>query len=209
MNNEYLIVFTRYPEVGKTKTRLIPVLGAEGAANLQRQMTEHTLNQVKEVQINRSLSIGIYFSGGNAKLMQNWLGDNFIYYYQSDGDLGMRMANAFQTCFNNKINHPSLETSVAIIGIDCPSLNSQIMNQAFDSLLRSELVIGPAVDGGYYLMGMRRFIPQLFQGINWGTSEVMKQTIQIAETLGLAIAYLPTLADIDRPEDLATWQSKI
>ncbi|MGA9382374.1 MAG: TIGR04282 family arsenosugar biosynthesis glycosyltransferase [Phormidium sp.] len=188
-----LIVFTRYPEPGKTKTRLIPVLGAEGAANLHRQLTETVITQVKELQ---DVLIEVHFTGGNQQLMQAWLGENLTYKQQSEGDLGRRMTTAFQTAFNNGIE------KVVIIGSDCPALQSQLIEEAFAALFQHELVLGPATDGGYYLIGLKRLIPELFTGVNWGTSEVLHQTVEIAESLKLTVAYLTTLSDVDRPEDL-------
>ncbi|MDB9458161.1 hypothetical protein PN473_07035, partial [Dolichospermum circinale CS-545/17] len=88
---QHLIIFTRYPEPGKTKTRLIPVLGDIGAANLQRQMTEQTILQVKELQNLIKLSVEIRFTGGNLEKMRNWLGNDWLYQFQGEGDLGQRM----------------------------------------------------------------------------------------------------------------------
>ena len=192
-----LILFTRYPEAGKAKTRLIPVLGAEGAANLHRQMTEYAIAQIKKLQSSQPLSVEVHFTGGNFQLMQAWLGNEFIYRQQSEGDIGFRMASAFQTAFSNNID------KVIIIGSDCPNLNYQILAEAFRSLDRNDVVLGPATDGGYYLIGLRRFIPDIFIGINWSTSEVFRQTVEIAGKINLNMAYLTELSDIDRPEDLA------
>ncbi len=194
---ERLIVFTRYPEPGKAKTRLIPVLGPEGAAKLQRQMTEHTLAQVKELQTSRPLSVEVHFAGSNPQQMQAWLGSDVVYRQQSQGDLGMRMAGAFEASFTAGM------TGVVIIGTDCPDLNDQLMVEAFQALEENDLVLGPAQDGGYYLIGLRRLIPELFVGVSWGTSQVRQQTVEIAQRFDLAIAYLPLLNDIDRPEDLS------
>jgi rSAM/selenodomain-associated transferase 1 len=189
-----LIVFTRYPEPGKTKTRLIPVLGAEGAANLHRQLTETVITQVKELS---NVLVEVHFTGGNQQLMQAWLGENITYRQQIEGDLGLRIATAFQTAFNNGME------KVVIIGSDCPTLNSELIAEAFAALYQHELVLGPATDGGYYLIGLKRLIPELFTGINWGSSEVLQQTVKIAENMTLAVSYLTTLSDIDRSEDLA------
>jgi uncharacterized protein len=194
---ERLIIFTRYPEPGKAKTRLIPVLGAVGAANLHRQMTENTINKVKALQSFRPVSVEVYFAGNNQLLMQNWLGSDIVYQPQSEGDLGCRMAEAFRAAFTSGMD------SVIIIGTDCPDLDAQLMGEAFQKLASHELVLGPATDGGYYLIGLRRLIGELFTGINWGTSEVLQQTVEIAERMGIAIASLPPLSDIDRPEDLS------
>jgi len=193
---ETLIIFTRYPEPGKTKTRLIPALGEEGAAKLQRQMTENTLAKAKKLQEYHAMSIEVHFAGGNQKLMRAWLGNEVSYCRQNEGDLGERMASAFERLFAVGM------TGVVIVGIDCPDLDIQIMAEAFQLLETHDLVLGPAQDGGYYLIGLQRLIPELFVGIDWGTAQVRQQTTEIAENLGLAIAFVPMLYDIDRPEDL-------
>ncbi|MDY6803020.1 MAG: TIGR04282 family arsenosugar biosynthesis glycosyltransferase [Cyanobacteriota bacterium] len=193
----HLIIFTRYPEPGKTKTRLIPALGAEGAANLQRKLTEETVAKARELSSVFPVSVEVRFAGGNLSLMESWLGSNLQYREQDSGDLGDRMAGAFQTAFNSGIQRG------IIIGIDCPGLNGEILRQALEKLEQNDLVLGPAEDGGYYLIGLRRLIPELFRGINWGTAEVREKTVAIAQNLHLAIDYLPLLPDIDRPEDLS------
>ncbi len=197
---ECLIVFTRYPEPGKTKTRLIPALGAEGAATLQRQMTEQKLVEVNKLQAFYPIAVEIHFAGGNEQLMQEWLGSNLIYRQQSEGDIGCRMAAAFQASFTAGMDR------VALIGIDCPDLNAQLMAEAFQALREHDLVLGPALDGGYYLIGLRRLIPQLFSGIRWSTAEVLPQTLTIAQRLELVVAKLRCLSDVDCPEDLSVWK---
>ena len=196
MISEKLIIFTRYPEPGKTKTRLIPVLGKAGAANLHRLMAQRTIARALSLQKSRRLSVEIHHTGGSQQQMEDWLGTDLIYQNQIDGDLGARMTAAFQNSFDSGVD------KVAIIGTDCPDLKAEILAQAFDRLSDRDLVLGPAKDGGYYLIGLRRSIPELFDGINWGTSEVFASTRAIAQNLGLNIAVLPILADIDRPEDL-------
>ncbi|MEG4234232.1 TIGR04282 family arsenosugar biosynthesis glycosyltransferase [Microcoleus sp. Pol11C3] len=193
---EKLIVFTRYPEPGTTKTRLIPVLGKTGAANLHRLMAQKAIARARALQNSRQLSVEIHYTGGSPQQMQDWLGTDVIYQNQTDGDLGARMTAAFQKSFNSGVE------KTAIIGTDCPGLKAEIMAQAFEELSQHDLVLGPAKDGGYYLIGLRRAIPELFGGIHWGTSEVFACTRAIAQKLDLNIAYLPTLADIDLPEDL-------
>ncbi|OKH20454.1 hypothetical protein NIES593_18940 [Hydrococcus rivularis NIES-593] len=202
MSNQ-LIIFTRYPEPGKTKTRLIPRLGEEGAATLQHQMTEYTLTHARQLQSLLSLSVAIYFTGGNKSLIQDWLGSDLIYQQQSEGDLGQRMQSAFEQGFIVGIKQ------AVIIGTDCPELNVAILSEAFTALKRYDLVLGPARDGGYYLIGLSRLVPQLFQEIAWGTSEVFAQTKAIAQKLKLSIHCLPCLDDVDRPEDLYLWQRVI
>jgi uncharacterized protein len=194
---QYLIVFTRYPEPGKTKTRLIPALGEVGAAKLQRQMTEYTLSLVTT-----HISTEVRFAGGDMQLMRDWLGSELIYQEQGEGELGVRMARSLSSAFS------SGATQTIIIGTDCPSLNAEILTTAFHQLQQHDLVLGPALDGGYYLIGLQRFIPELFIDINWGTDQVLAQTVKIAQYLDLSVFYLPKLADIDRPEDLAMLDSR-
>jgi uncharacterized protein len=200
---ESLIIFTRYPEPGKTKTRLIPALGAEKAALLHRQMTEHTLAHVKRLQAQRSVRVEIGFAGGDSNLMMEWLGDDLIYTAQGEGDLGTRMARSLATTLRDRADY------AVIIGTDCPGLNAELLAEAFDQLHWAyDLVLGPAVDGGYYLLGLRRFIPELFVGVEWGSSAVLSQTMAIAKRLNLSVAYLPQLPDVDRPEDLHIWEQR-
>ncbi|WP_414549614.1 TIGR04282 family arsenosugar biosynthesis glycosyltransferase [Anabaena sp. CCY 0017] len=200
---QHLIIFTRYPEAGKTKTRLIPALGTVGAANLQRQMTEHTILQVQELQKNTAVSWEVRFAGGNSQLMEDWLGANLVYHPQGEGDLGARMARSLAHAFESGAEQ------VIIIGIDCPGINSHILSQAFAQLHTCDLTLGPAIDGGYYLIGLCRLIPELFVNIDWGTSHVLQQTVNIAEKLKISLAYLSPLADVDLPEDLPVWEQMI
>ncbi|WP_009631857.1 TIGR04282 family arsenosugar biosynthesis glycosyltransferase [Synechocystis sp. PCC 7509] len=196
-----LIIFTRYPEPGKTKTRMIGALGEIGAANLQRQMTEHTLAQAQLLQEFCPVSIEVRFASGDKQLMQQWLGDDIDCLAQGEGDLGQKMAYSLLSAFQNQIE------SVVIIGSDCPGLTPQLIAQAFQQLdLGSDLVLGSAIDGGYYLIALSKFIPELFTGISWGSDRVLAQTVAIAHKLNLIISYLPPLADVDRPEDLPIWE---
>jgi rSAM/selenodomain-associated transferase 1 len=205
LTSERLIVFTRFPEPGKTKTRLIPALGELGAADFQRRMTEYILSAVAAACKQRRLTIAVYYEGGDAGLMRDWLGPQFIYRSQGSGNLGRRMDNAFQEAFRTGIE------AVVIVGSDIPCISANILQQAFEGLRKNNLVLGPAHDGGYYLIGLQRAAahranPQLFEGIKWGSDEVLAQTIQIAGALRLSIQLLEYLADVDRPEDLHFWQ---
>jgi uncharacterized protein len=193
---EKLIVFTRYPIPGKVKTRLIPALGATGAADLHRQMTELTIDRLSILQQQRQIAGSIYFDGGDVSAMQNWLGADLDYRLQGDGDLGARMALAIDESFHTGCDR------VVVIGTDCPQLTPEILTMAFDRLTDFDLVLGPAADGGYYLIGMNYLYPTLFVNIDWGTSNVFGQTIEIVEKLNLSVAYLPILNDVDLPEDL-------
>jgi rSAM/selenodomain-associated transferase 2/rSAM/selenodomain-associated transferase 1 len=202
---ERLIVFTRFPEPGKTKTRLIPALGAKGAARLQRHMTEHILATAAKVSDRPGLTTEVRHEGGNTDLMQEWLGSQFSYRPQGPGDLGRRMARAFEEAFRDS------KKAAVIVGSDIPGISTDIIQQAFEGLQKNDLVLGPARDGGYYLIGMKNTIPtatytRLFEGINWGTGEVLLQTSQTARELGLRFILLESLGDVDRPADLPHWQ---
>ena len=203
-SRERLIVFTRYPEPGVAKTRMIPKLGAKGAALLQRQMTEHIMSRVSELCGLNPLPVEIRYEGGSEKLMAEWLGTGFAYCHQGSGDIALRMERALQEAFER-----GCETAV-IIGSDIPDITADIMQKAFEALKQRDLVLGPADDGGYYLVGVQRetfrhLYPQLFSDINWGTESVLPQTLGIAQKLGLNYFLLDTLRDVDRPEDLSVW----
>jgi uncharacterized protein len=202
---ESLIIFTRFPETGKTKTRLIPALGPKGAARLQRQMTEHIIATAAQVRNRPGLTIEVYHDGGDTDLMQEWLGPQFNYRPQQPGDLGRRMARAFAAAFQDS------KKAAVIVGSDIPEISADIIQQAFEGLQKHDLVLGPARDGGYYLIGMNNTIPaqtytRLFEDINWGTGQVLSQTLQTARASGLRFILLEPLGDVDRLVDLHIWQ---
>ena len=200
-----LIIFTRYPETGTTKTRLIPLLGTEGAANLQRKMTEHTLSRMTELTASNDLTLEIRYDGGNEQLMRRWLGAEFEYAPQGDGDLGKRMQRAFEDVFEFGA------ASAVIIGTDIPDLTVKVIKEAFAVLRQKEMVLGPAKDGGYYLIGFEKtaFSPavgNLFSGITWGEHDVLKKTMKVAMGHGVSYSLVDELDDVDRPEDLFIWE---
>jgi rSAM/selenodomain-associated transferase 2/rSAM/selenodomain-associated transferase 1 len=195
-----LILFTRYPVPGKVKTRLIPVLGPEGSCKLHRLITEKTLQQLKEYASFPSIGLEVRFDGGNKTLMKDWLGSDLNFRSQGQGDLGVRLERAFREAFQSEINR------VVIVGSDCPGLTAEILRKAFDGLTDHDLVLGPARDGGYYLVGLSRQLSPLFADIPWGTEKVFSKTCEIANKLGLKQTILEPLDDIDRPEDLPVWE---
>lgn len=194
---ERLAVFARYPEPGRAKTRLIPALGPEGAAALHAEMTRRTLRLADELASIRGTLIEVWFTGGDLHQLQVAFGERF-YRPQPDGDLGARMAGALAAMLADS-------RSAIIIGTDCPGLNPAILADAFEALRDHDLVLGPATDGGYYLIGLRAPAPALFDPMPWGTSRVLTETQARAERLGLAVHLLTPLDDIDEPGDLAVW----
>ncbi len=197
---ERLILFTRYPVPGRTKTRLIPALGAEGAAALQRRLTLRTLRAAESLRRARGTDFQIHFEGATESAMQHWLGDRFSFFTQPEGDLGRRMALAFDSSFR------AGRRATVIIGADCPGLTTEVLEKAFACLRDHPVVLGPANDGGYYLIGLRQAVPQLFTELAWGTDKVLDASLKILEQSGLTPFLLDPLADIDRPEDLTIWR---
>lgn len=194
-NKSCLILFSRYPQAGNTKTRLIPHLGAVNAANLQRRMTEHMAQEMRSLP--DSIDLEVQFAGGRLAQMRSWLGQDFLYQPQVVGDLGTKLHRAFVNQFR------AGKARVVIIGSDCPEITATHLQTAFRQLKTHDLVLGPAADGGYYLIGLSQPQPQLFHNIPWGTGEVFEQTLNIAAQLQLDLATLEELHDIDRPEDLS------
>lgn len=198
-----IIVFTRYPEPGTTKTRLISALGSDGAAKLQREMTEYTMRTVREFSKSDNVSVEVRYEGGSEDLVREWLGSDLNVCPQGGGDLGQRMSRAFEDAFGGGFQN------VVIVGTDCPELNVPLLIRALDSTEVEDLVLGPAADGGYYLIGLNRPVPALFDGISWGESDVLKVTMQIADSNKLTMALLEKLTDVDRPEDIHVWNRTI
>ncbi len=199
MDRRRLIIFTRYPVPGRTKTRLIPALGPEGAAELHRRMTEHTLWAARGSGIAKPGCLEVCYSGGDLLRMRNWLGDPWVYRPQSGGDLGERMGHAFRAGF------AAGKRRIVLIGSDCPGLSSAHLSLAFLSLRNYDVVLGPSHDGGYYLLGLRGMAEELFSGIDWGGRQVYAQTLEKAGSAGLLVRELASLPDVDRPQDLDFW----
>ena len=193
---DQLTIFTRYPEPGLTKTRLISALGEEGAAKLQKKLTEDTIQKIEQLMKTSTIEPVICFEGGDLVSMQNWLGPDRLYQSQGQGNLGEKLKKAFGDAFAAGAQR------VVTIGCDCPGLSRKIVGRAFDALYMKDLVLGPATDGGYYLIGIKYSIDALFEDIPWGTDKVFEKTVSLAQQLDLSIEILEELHDVDRPEDL-------
>lgn len=200
---ERAIVFTRYPEPGRTKTRLISRLGAESAARLHRLMTERTLEELRPLKQSRSVDIEVLFDGGSESLMKVWLGSDLSYRQQSLGDLGKRMHSAFTVAFSEGAGR------VVLVGTDIPDLSRQMVGRALTALSMVDLVLTPTTDGGYCLIGLRNPHGELFSGVHWSTHTVLIQTLDAARRLGLSTMLLERLHDVDRPEDLKYWRQGV
>jgi uncharacterized protein len=184
-----LVLFTRYPEAGKAKTRLVPALGEAGAAAIHKQLTERTVCVMRE----SGIPIEIRFTGAPLVQFETWLGEGISYVEQGGGDLGDRLRNASQ------------DAPVIFVGADCPDLKAIHLKQAAAALHDCAVVIGPAEDGGYWLIGLAAPHDWLFTDMAWGTDAVLPETLRRLDAQGISPDLLETLADCDRPEDLERW----
>lgn len=191
------LVFVRAPEAGRVKTRLAAGLGAEGALRVYRRLAEHTLREARAM----GGEVRVHFTPADAGAeVRAWLGDGVRYLPQSAGDLGARMEAAFRDAFEDGADR------VVIIGSDLPDLSAALLRRAFDALESHAAVIGPARDGGYYLLGMQTIIGGLFEEIPWSTNEVLARTLDRLRAAGIEPALLGALSDVDEVHDLpAGW----
>lgn len=190
-----LIVFTRLPCEGRNKTRLIPALGAAGAARFHDRLARHTIDRAQDYCISSGVQLVIQLDGGSPADGVDWLG-NHVFKEQGEGHLGERLERAVKEAFDEGA------LRVVVIGTDCPELDQATLAAAFDSLLQHPLVLGPAHDGGYYLIGFSEPCPTIFRNIDWGSPRVFAQSLAAAGNAGLAVGTLQFLADVDVPDDL-------
>jgi rSAM/selenodomain-associated transferase 1 len=190
MKKEVVLVFQKNEVLGKVKTRLAAGMGEHRALEIYRRLIQLTYSVLETVPV----PVWTYFSDFIPESTYLSVEKSLV---QQGQDLGERMANAFARTFESGMD------KVVLIGTDCPRLQPQHLLQAFDALTNSDLVLGPATDGGYYLIGMKDGAAYLFEGIEWSTSQVLSQTLQVASQHGLTTTLLPELDDIDTQED---WQ---
>lgn len=196
-SDSQILIFARYPVPGQAKTRLIPVLGPVGAARLHRRLTEHVVGVARKVRTATGAAVTVWYTGGGKRDFRAWLGYDLDYAPQPRGDLGDRMGAAFRAACRNGAK------AALGVGTDLPGLSPEILHQAFEGLLSNDMVLGPATDGGYYLIGMKRFHPEPFRNIDWGTETVYRRSRAVMDRLNLTVAPLPWLNDVDREADLA------
>ena len=192
----HLLVFARMPKAGANKTRLIPAIGAENATRVYRQLVERTLSQARQLASEQGCQVTVCFTGGMACEIQSEFGDDLAYGEQVGSSLGDRLQHATKSAFDAGAKR------VVVIGTDCPSLTSNDMKAAFEQLESHDVVIGPALDGGYYLIGLNADHATLFADVDWSTSVVFEQTLQKSLALNLSVHAFRKLPDVDYPEDL-------
>jgi len=202
LDDRCLLFFVKYPEKGKVKSRLAAVIGDDSAAGVYKNLVAQMLSTVKE----GSFPLYICFFPKNAqKPIKNWLGREYRYIPQNGKDLGERMRNGFIDGFAMGYKR------VVLIGSDIPDLPMKSIEEAFKSLKEMDAVIGPAYDGGYYLIGFKdkTFSPQVFEGIAWETKNVFDETMKKLKRFRRTVHTLPYQRDIDTVEDLKHLKDKI
>nr|XP_006823517.1 PREDICTED: uncharacterized protein LOC100374595 [Saccoglossus kowalevskii] len=204
-----VILFTKYPIPGVTKTRLIPTLGEVGSARIQQVMTDRMLDVLNDFQsVHPDVCLEIKYFGGSKNDIKTWLDrkpTGLIWSEQNGNNLGEKMANAFKSAFKQGAEH------VVIIGADIPGINCHILKEAFDKLenetIKDKVVLGPSFDGGYYLIGIGQHnqstLDAIMRNIVWSTKTVLAQQKKRAKQAGLSVVMLSkVLQDIDTANDL-------
>ncbi|MFD1062198.1 TIGR04282 family arsenosugar biosynthesis glycosyltransferase [Winogradskyella litorisediminis] len=189
-----LIIFTRNPELGKCKTRLAKSIGDEEALKIYKYLLQHTANVAKKVDAERF----VFYSEDIIK-DDIWDAEHFNKLLQNGNDLGERMEHAFETLFLKDFK------KIIIVGSDLLDLNKNIIENAFEKLNENDAVIGPAEDGGYYLLGMKSLNKNAFRNKNWGNDTVLEQTKK--DFFNKSLYVLETLNDIDFVEDLKPYEA--
>lgn len=184
------MVFLRNPSPGKVKTRLAADVGPEKALEVYLKLVDHTL----AVCHNAQAEVHLFYDQSLPEPAERMLG--FHYHVQSNGDLGKRMFEAFRTVLSTGTD------KAVIIGSDCAELTVDHVNEAFHKLDKKDAVVGPALDGGYYLLGLRKVHPALFTEKEWSTDTVLEQTMEDIHRLGWTFSTLKALRDIDTIDDL-------
>lgn len=195
----HLLVFARVPALGRVKTRLAAGVGEAIALATYHELLAITYQAIVEAGVPATVWLADTAAAQpSAEEAQHW--PALAACCQPAGDLGTRMATAFATAFAKGAGR------VAIIGTDCPGLEAEHLVETFALLNTHDVVLGPATDGGYYLLGLRQPQPELFQNKAWSTDSVLADTLADAHRLGLRVALLPELRDVDTAEDLIAWR---
>lgn len=191
MKKEALLIFAKNPVAGKVKTRLAATIGSKEALCVYKQLLSHTVSVTEDLPFDKFV-----FYSNNIEQEDLWNSKHYFKELQHGDDLGERMRNAFASIFQKGYY------KAVIIGTDCPALNETIIQDAFSKLNDVDIVIGPAYDGGYYLLGMNNCHSFLFESMHWSTANVFTETIRRCKSKGLLFLLLQTLQDVDEEKDL-------
>ncbi|MBC7651834.1 MAG: TIGR04282 family arsenosugar biosynthesis glycosyltransferase [Deinococcales bacterium] len=186
MTKNALIIFVKNPVEGQVKTRLAKAIGNGAAVAVYQHLLQHTFLITKNLVVEKFVFYGDYINDNDL-----WLNNLYQKQQQQGFDLGERMKNAFKLILDSGYD------KAIIIGSDCYELTQQIIEEAFDDLIITDTVIGPCNDGGYYLLGMKQLIPELFDNIQWSTNDVLPATTKVLLDLQLQYELLPILNDVD------------
>ncbi len=189
MNEEALILFVKNPAEGKVKTRLAATVGAPMALRIYKALLLRLRQTAEKLPLVRYAYFSDKFESG-----EQWPEEIYQPRVQQGDNIGLRMHNAFVEVLGEA-------RRAVLVGSDIPALTAALIRKALDELKEKDLVLGPAKDGGYYLIGLKTPCAELFEGISWSTANVLEQTLDKAKKLGLAYALLPTLSDVDYEED--------
>lgn len=186
-----IIIFYRNPELGKVKTRLAATLGDDKALAVYLRLVNHTQSITKDLTMDKMVCYSHHVDTEDS-----WDNTTYQKQIQKGNTLGDKLEHAVKHAFDQGYQY------VGVIGSDCFELTEDILKNSFLKLQTNDAVIGPAKDGGYYLLGMRKFVTEFFKNKEWSTATVAKDTINDFKRLGLTHFVLPVLSDVDREEDL-------
>ena len=184
-----LIIFVRNPVLGKVKTRIAAAIGDKNALAVYKHLLQHT----KDITGGLPVSRFVFYAD---EITTNDLWNGYEKCLQTGTDLGKRISNAFEWLFEKGFS------KIVIIGSDCLELDEKMISDAFLKLNESEIVIGPATDGGYYLLGMQSPFKNLFENIIWSSGNVFTETLKQIQQKKLIVHLLPTLNDVDEAKDI-------
>lgn len=197
-----IVVFARAPLLGTVKTRLAADIGEVAALDVYRRLGAHAVSAALAVP---DAGVVVQFTPADgAPSIRDWLrplGGELALRAQATGDLGHRMAGAIAEALDEG------DGAVVVIGTDCPTMDARVIALAFERLADADVVIGPALDGGYYLIGTRALHPSLFHGIPWSSSDTLERTLVAAHAAGLRVALLDPRADVDSGADWRRWKA--
>ncbi|MEQ6166892.1 TIGR04282 family arsenosugar biosynthesis glycosyltransferase [Ekhidna sp. MALMAid0563] len=190
MSDSLLMIFVKNLIPGMVKTRLAEDIGIDKALDVYQELIHHTHKITKKLEVDKSVYYSEY-----VEIEDIWDNGDFKLTSQKGFTLGEKMSNAFDEAFDSY-------NKVIIIGSDCYDLSSKHIKLAFEMLEENDVVVGPAKDGGYYLLGMSEFFPQLFRDKEYSTGKVLRELLEEAEELELSVYKLPELNDVDTLDDL-------
>jgi len=212
LNKPTIILMTRWHATHRCKSRLSRDIGALKAAKIQEKLTNHTINVAREIQKEGLADIKVAIDGIGSNAAKKWAQINKVktIVIQGPGSLGTKMKRQFLKTHSEKTLPQQIQNPILLIGTDLPSISRFELNQAIEILNKKEMVLGPSNDGGYWLIGLssKLLYPLCtwpFSGISWGTSKVLKETIQLASANRIDYQLLQTKNDLDHISDLSPW----